>query len=784
MIGVCAVLFAPAVAQESTGAPVIVAPAPAGAPTPPPVAAQPGTQPADGRPRLADIIVEGTQRIESETIESYMTVRRGDPFTPADMNASHKSLFATGLFADLTIRREGNVLIVRVVENPIINRIAFEGNLRIKDDVLAAEVQLRPRVVFTRTRAQQDIRRILQVYRRSGRFGASIEPKVIELEQNRVDLVFEIEEGPLTEIERINFIGNKRFSDRTLRKEVVTRESRWYRFYSAATKYDPDQLAFDKDLLRRFYLKNGYADFRVVSAVAELTPDMDAFYITFTLEEGERYRFGEIELVSKIGNVDPEPLEGLITVDEGDWYDAEEVEDSVLALTRAVGDLGYAFVDVRPKPKRDRENRTIGITFEIQEGPRIFVERIDISGNVRTLDKVIRREFRLIEGDAFNSAKLARSKIRIFNLGFFSKVDMDKEPGSEETKAVIKLSVEEKSTGELGLGIGYSTTDGALANIVLRERNLLGKGQDIRASISVSQRRQQFDISFTEPYFLDRDLSAGIDLFHTTTDNSSFSSFTSARTGAGLRLGYEISERWSQRLRYTIRQDEVTNVPESASLLIEQQEGETLTSLVGQDLTYDRRDNKIAPKRGFFTRLSTDYAGLGGDLKYVRVQLSNGFYLPITENIISSLRLTAGLVEGIDQNVRVTDRFNLGGDNLRGFASFGTGPRDLLTDDSLGGNKIAFGSLAVSFPIGLPEEFGISGSLFSDFGVLTDIDESNSDFSGAIDIVDEPSIRVSWGTGLSWNSPVGPLRLDFAWPLKQEKFDITEVFRLRFGTRF
>ena len=785
VIGVGAVLFAPAEAQESTGAPVIVAPAPGGAaPLPAAPAAQPGTQPVDERPRLTDIVVEGTQRIEPETIESYMTVRRGDPFTPADMNASHKALFATGLFADLTIRREGNVLIVRVVENPIINRIAFEGNLRINDDVLAAEVQLRPRVVFTRTRAQQDITRILQVYRRSGRFGASVEPKVIELEQNRVDLVFEIEEGPLTEIDRIIFIGNKRFSDRTLRKEVVTQESRWYRFYSSATKYDPDQLAFDKDLLRRFYLKNGYADFRVVSAVAELTPDMDAFYITFTLEEGERYRFGEINLVSKIGNVDPEPLEKLISVDEGDWYEAEEVEDSVLELTRAVGDLGYAFVDVRPKPKRDRENRTIGITFEIQEGPRIFVERIDISGNVRTLDKVIRREFRLVEGDAFNNAKLARSRMRIFNLGFFTKVDMEKEPGSEETKAVVKLRVEERSTGELGLGIGYSTTDGALANIVLRERNLLGKGQDIRASISISQRRQQFDISFTEPYFLDRELSAGIDLFHTTIDNSNISSFTSTRTGVGLRLGYEISERWSQRLRYTIRQDEVTNVPDTASELVKEQEGETLTSLVGQDLTYDRRDNKVSPTYGFFVQLSTDYAGLGGDLNYVRVRLVNGYYLPITENIITSLRLTGGIIEGIDQDVRITDSFNLGGDNLRGFATSGVGPRDLLTGDALGGKKVAYGSLAVRFPIGLPQEFGISGSLFSDFGVLTDIDKTDADFVDPTDIVDKPSIRVSWGTGLAWNSPVGPLRLDFAWPLKQEKFDIIEVFRLRFGTRF
>jgi outer membrane protein insertion porin family len=597
--------------------------------------------------------------------------------------------------------------------------------------------------------------------------------------------VFEIAEGPLTEIERISFIGNQHFSDRKLRGEIFTRESAWYRFFSPADTYDPDQLAFDQESLRRFYLKKGYADFRVLSAVAELTPDKDAFFITFTIEEGERFKFGKLGVVSSVPDIETEPLEDVITVDEGDWYDAAELENSILALTNEVGNLGYAFVDVRPNINRDRETQIIGITFEIQEGPRVFVERIDIGGNVRTLDKVIRREFRLVEGDAFNAARLNRSKQRIRNLGFFSRVDVTNQTGSSPDQTVVKVDVAEQSTGELGLGVGFSTTEGALANVVLRERNLLGKGQDLRATVTFSEIRQQFDVGFTEPYFLNRNLKAGVDLFHITNDNSDFSSFESTRTGGGLRLGYEINERWSQRLRYTLRQDVVENVDPAASLAIRQQEGTSLTSLVGQDLTYDRRDSSIDTTKGFFARLSTDYAGVGGDIQYVRGRLSGGVYYPVTEDIIGSLTMTGGIIHDLDdEGVRITDRFFLGGGNLRGFQSSGVGPRDLATGDALGGKQVYYGSLQFRFPIGLPDEFGITGKLFSDAGSLTDIDESPDQDPEFALVVDEPSLRASWGFGIAWKSPVGPLSMDFAWPLIQEDFDKTEVFRLNFGTRF
>lgn len=771
-------LVAPAWAQQAPDVPVI-GPGTSG-PTAPAQERQPGTG-----ARLEGVVVSGNQRVEAETVVSYMSIRQGERFGVNDINESLKRLFGTGLFADVSIRREGNYLIVQVVENPIINRIAFEGNLRVKDEDLEKEVQLKPRQVYTRTRVQDDVARILEVYRRSGRFGANIEPKIIRLEQNRVDLVFEIDEGPLTQIKRISFVGNRRFSDRTLKGEIFTRETAWYRFFSPADTYDPDQMAFDQETLRRFYLKNGYADFRVLSSVAELNPDKDGFFLTYTIEEGERYKFGKLDVVSKIAEVDAAPLKRLLTVEEGDWYNNDEVENSILALTTEVGNQGYAFVDINPIVKRDRDTSTISITFEIQEGPRVFVERIDIGGNVRTLDRVIRREFRIVEGDAFNAAKLKRSQQRIRNLGFFSRVEVTNEPGSGPDRTVVKVDVTEQSTGELSLSAGYSTTEGVLGNIVLRERNLLGKGQDLRASLSISGDKQQFDVGFTEPYFMGRNLAAGIDLFHITADNTQYASYKNVKTGGGLRLGYEINERWGQRLRYTIKRDIVENVPLDASLAIRQQEGTTITSMIGQDLTYDRRDTSYETSKGFFSRLSTDYAGLGGDLEYARARLTTGFYYPLTEDIVGSLTLTGGIIQDLNgDGVRITDRFFLGGSTLRGFQSSGVGPRDLATGDALGGKQVYYGTLQFQFPIGLPDELGVKGVLFSDAGSLTDIDESpdlDPLFAG---VVDEPSLRAAWGVGMTWKSPIGPLSLDFAWPLLQEDFDKTEVFRLSFGTRF
>ena len=745
------------------------------------VALAPGAAVAQVSPggTIREIRVEGNQRIEPATVRSYLTIREGDPFDPVKVDESLKALFSTGLFADITAQREGDVLVFTVVENPIINRLAFEGNRRLSDEVLEQEVQLRPRTVYTRSRVQSDVQRLLQVYRRSGRFAATIDPKVVQLPQNRVDLIFEIDEGPVTGVQRIDFIGNETFSDSALRDAIATKESRWYRFLTSEDTYDPDRLTLDRELLRRFYLSRGYADFRVVSAVAELTRERDAFFITFTVEEGERYNFGKVELTTTLRDLDPEALRaGSVTTRAGDVYNAEAVEETVENLTFAVGERGYAFVDVRPRVNRNREARTIDVVYEINEGPRVYVERIDITGNVRTLDRVIRREFRLSEGDAFNTAKIRRSRQRIRALGFFDTVEVTQSQGSAPDRAVINVDVRERSTGELSFGVGFSSTESVVGDVSLRERNLLGRGQDLRLSATLSGRRQQLDLSFTEPYFLERNVAAGFDLFSRETDYQDRSSYDEENLGGRLRTSFPITEHLRQGLNYMIRQDEISDVDPSTSDFIRQDEGSKITSAVGYDLVYDWRDDRFLPNEGYVARLAQQFAGLGGDSRYILTTGSVSYYYPFAEDYVGNLSLSLGHIAGLGEDVRVTDRFFLGGDNFRGFETGGLGPRDALTDDSLGGNMFYVATAEMRFPLGLGEEYGIYGRAFTEAGTLAGIDVDGPN------LLDTGSTRVSVGVGLSWESPFGPIRIDLAQPVVKEDFDQDELLRFSFGTRF
>ena len=725
-----------------------------------------------------EIRVEGAQRIEADTVRSYVPIRTGQRITTQAMDEALKKLFATGLFADVIVRREGSAVVVRVVENPIINRIAFEGNKRISNEILQDEVKLRPRIVYTRTRVQNDVQRLIDVYRRNGRFAASVEPKVIQLPQNRVDLVFEIKEGPVTEIRRISFVGNKKFDDGDLRSVVRTKESVWYRFLSADDTYDPDRLTFDRELLRRFYLSKGYADFRVISAVAELAPNREGFFITFTIEEGERYKFGKIDVAATLRDLSSDQLKGHIKVKKGDWYDADAVENVVSSLTDVVGTLGYAFVDIRPQVKRLKKDRVIDITFRVREGPRVFVERIDITGNVRTIDPVIRREMTLVEGDAFNASKMRRARKRIRNLGFFERVDVKNVPGSKPDKTVLQVKVRERSTGEISFGAGFSSSVGLLGDIGIRERNLLGRGQDLLLKTTIAAESSQIDLQFTEPYFLDRKLAAGVDLFRTTRDLQDESSFERKSLGAGLRLGFEYSDTLRQRLRYRVSREEVTNVSSTASLAVQEQQGSAVNSELSQILTYDSRDDRFLPTKGFVTRFNTDLAGLGGSVKYLRTNLKATQYYALTDKVIASIGGSAGYIVGLGEDVRIVDRFFLGGPSLRGFAVAGAGPRDEATDDAVGGKLMYTGSAQLTFPIGLPNEFGIKGRVFSDIGSL-----SNSESTLAT-ITDDKSLRAAAGFGISWRSPFGPVVIDFSKALLKKDFDKTEVIRFDFGARF
>ena len=756
--------------------------------------------PAASAGTIGTVRIEGIQRIEPETVRSYLLLQAGDPWDPERVDRSLKALFATGLFADVKLTREGNTLVVRVVENPIINRIAFEGNSKLADKDLNAEIQLRPRVVYTRTRVQNDVRRILELYRRRGRFAATVEPKIIQLSENRVDLVFEINEGESTGVRSINFVGNRVFSDSTLRGSIETKESRWYRFLSTSDTYDPDRLTYDRELLRKFYLTEGYADFRVISGVAELTPDRDGFVITFTIDEGERYRFGKVDVNIGLKDLPREAVLPLLTVQSGDWYDAQELEHSISLITDALGNRGYAFVEVKPQVTRNREDHTVDLTFDVHEGPQVYVERIDIVGNVRTLDRVIRREFRLVEGDAFNTTKMTRSKDRIKNLGFFKKVEVNNSAGSAPDRTVITVEVEEQSTGELSLGLGFSTSDGPLADVSIRERNFLGRGQDLRIGTVVSFRSQQVDLSFTEPYFLDKNIAAGIDIFEVKTSPTAnfFTGVTPVYQqfsyGGALRTGYQITDSLRQTWKYTGRSDDITNIQSNASLFIQLQAGTHLTSAIGQVLLYDKRDNRLEPTSGYYASVGNDFAGVGFGVQYIRNKLDVGYYYSIFPEWVLSFTAEGGDVVGWGgQQVLLQDRFFVGGDNLRGFPPAGLGPRDAVSGDALGGHKYYVGSLALGVPLGLPKELGISGRVFTDFGTLWGNDQKNLvltpaqlQATGGVQphIQDSAAIRASAGVGISWKSPVGPIRVDLALPIKKESFDKTQLFHVSFGTRF
>jgi len=728
---------------------------------------------------IADIRVEGAQRVDPATVRSYLTVLEGDPFDPVALDNSLKDLFATGLFEDVALDRENDTLVVRVDENPIINRIAFEGNLRIDDEQLEQEIDLRPRVVFTPARVQTAVSRILEIYRRSGRFAATVEPQIIELEQNRVDLVFEIQEGPLTTVQSITFVSNEAFSDARLRGELETVEARFWRVLTTSDTYDPDRLAFDQELLRRFYASQGFADFEVLSTIAELTPEGDGFFITFTVDEGPRYRFGEVTVESRIADLEPAALEALVETETDDIFDARAIEETITAMTERLGRLGYAFVEIQPQLRRDRAAQTIDVAYEVNEGPRVYVERIEITSNVRTLDRVIRRELLLAEGDAFNSALLRESERAVRRLGFFSEVNVSTRQGSAPDRIVVEVEVTERATGELSFGAGFSTTDGPLAAVNLSERNLLGTGREVRAEVALSGRRQDIELSFTEPYVLGYDIDAGFDAFNTRTDFQDESSFDEESLGLVLRAGYPLTQDIRHTVRYTIRRDEISDIGDDASVFIEQEEGDALTSSVGQSFSVDTRDDILLPNTGYALRLDQELAGLGGDRHFLSHELSSAYFQPVIEDaLVLRLGLDAGYVFGIGENVTLNNRFFVGGNNFRGFSVSGIGPRDTETDDALGGNLYYVGSAELRFPLGLPEELRLFGRTFVDAGTLTDIDVSGPTLE------DSGNIRLSAGVGLTWLSPFGPLALDIGQALIADDADETELFRFSFGTRF
>ena len=727
---------------------------------------------------VRDIKVEGLERVEPETVMSYIDIQRNKTVSQDRLDEALKQLYATGLFTDVVFNfKSDGLLTIKVVENPIINKRVFDGNNKVDDSILESEVQLAPRAIYSRSKVQEDVQRILEVYKRSGRYAAVVEPKIIKRDQNRVDLVYEINEGPIATINKVNFVGNRHYSDDDLQEEIMSKESRWYRIFSSAENYDPEKTNYDKEMLRRFYLKRGYADFRVVSAIAELSPDKKSFVLTFVLDEGKRYKVSDIEIVSEIAEVDVAPMYEEVLFEKGDWYNAELADKTVTALTEELGKKGFVFVDVVPVLEKDTQTGEIKIKFEIKEGDRIFVNRINISGNTRTRDEVIRREFRIEEGDAFNASKLKASRRNVENLNYFSKVDIQTDP-QDENKADVNVNVEEKSTGYFNVGVGYSTVNGALIRAGVTENNFQGRGQQLGLDVAVSQRTSEYQASFTEPYFMGRRLAAGVDVFRTDTDYQDEGSYDEETTGGRLRLGWNYTDDFSQYLRYTLKKDKISNVDRDASYYIKEEAGSYTGSVIGQTVVYDKRDSAINPKEGYYLSFGNDVAGLGGDEKYLKFDGKAYKYYTLADYYTFKFFVNAGYIVGYNgKDVRLSNRYYLGGSTLRGFETAGIGARDKFTKDALGGNWMVYSGAEMTFPIGL-DELGIKGRTFVDMGMLgkpDNIDERYVDYSS--------SPRVAAGFGFQWLSPMGQIDIDIAFPIVKEKYDETEVFRLNFGTR-
>jgi outer membrane protein insertion porin family len=804
------------------------------------------------------IVVQGNQRVEADTIRSYFRAGPGGRLDAFQIDEGVKALYTTGLFQDIRPSIQGGRLILTVVENPVINRIAFEGNKKVKDEQLKSEIQSRERGTLSRPVVQADVARMVDVYRRSGRFDIRIEPKIIELPNNRVDLVFEISEGEKTGVKLIEFIGNRAYSSYRLKDVIKTSETGILAFLQTGNIYDPDRVEADRELLRRFYLKHGYIDVRVVSAVGEYDPNRRGFLITFTIEEGEQYRVGTVDVVSNVRPIDPTFLRARLRTYPGDIYNAEAVEKTVEDMTIEAAKRGYAFATVRPGAQRNPQSRTVNLFFTIEEGQRAYIERINVRGNTRTRDYVIRREFDIAEGDAYNRALVNRAERRLKNLGYFKSVKILPEPGSAPDRVILNVDVEEQSTGEFSVSGGYSTADGFLGEVSIAERNLLGRGYYGKTSVQYGQYTRGANVSFVDPYFLGYRVALGLDLFYKQQNATNYVSYETKTMGFGSRLGFALREDLGFQVRYSIYRQEVSlpanltncnNVnPDfvntfptadaigttpaltppfgyagiancysdgEASLAVKRElaNGPVLTSLIGYTLTHNTLDNNKSPTQGILTEFRQDFAGVGGDVKFVRTSADLYAYHEVVSDVISSLHLQGGHITGWGGGgLRMLDHFQMGPNLVRGFSPAGIGPRDLtqfpytgVQGDALGGTMYWGASLELQTPLYfLPKDSGVKVAAFADAGSLwnytgpTTFPATGEVLSGntcatwgpgivnpvACAVDNSMHVRSSVGVGLIWDSPFGPLRFDYSFPLTKESYDRVQQFRFGGGTKF
>ncbi len=777
----------------------------------------------------SSIVVQGNRRVDAETIRGYFRTNPGERLDAVKLNDAYQALLATGLFEDVRINQVGGRIVVTVVEASIINRVQFEGNRQVKDEQLAAEVQSKSRAPLSRQTVRSDVQRIVDIYRGNGRYNVRVDPKIIDRQNGRVDLVFEITEGKKTTVKDLNFVGNRAYSSSRLADVIKTSKTNIFSFFKSTDNFDADKVEQDKDLLRRFYLKHGYADVRIVSAVSEFDPARNGFVVTFVIDEGAPYRFSTIDIQSNVRDVNPSMLRSKLRMSSGELYDAEAVEKTVEQMTLELAKSGYAFAQVRPRGDRNYENHTVSLVFVVDQGARAYIERINIRGNTRTRDYVIRREFDIGEGDPYNHALIDRAEKRLKNLGYFKTVKLSSEPGSAPDRVIVNVDVEEQATGEFSVAGGYSTSDGLLAEVSIGERNLLGRGQYAKASVQYSELARGFELSFVEPYLLGYRLAFGVDIFSRVALASTYQSYQSETTGFGFRFGIPITDEVSFQARYSLYNTEVkisdvnncypastvtpVCIPASPAVRELANSGGVLTSLVGYTLTYNTLDNNRNPTKGLLAELKQDFAGVGGDSQFVRTTGDIKYYYNVWDDLVALFHVQGGNITGWgNQALRSTDHFFLGPSIVRGFEPAGIGPRDTTPGsfhDALGGTMYWGASFEVQYPLFFaPKDNGLKLAAYVDAGSVWDYQGITS-YQGPRDTIaqtitprDSNIVRSSVGVGLIWDSPFGPLRFDYAIALTKDDYkvfnpalnngagayenagDRTQAFRFSGGTKF
>ena len=723
----------------------------------------------------SQIVIQGNKRLESELILRSSGLKEMG-LDDRSFSQAIKNLYRSGYFSDVNIYKSKGVVYVNVRENPIIDLISIEGNKEITDEIILEEIGTRPRNVFSRELIKNDSEKILTLYKRQGFFSTFVEPKIIKVDENRVNLVFEVFEGKEATIKKVNFTNNKIFSDSTLKDVISSTEYRWYEFWGTNDRFDKDRINYDKDLLKKYYFDNGYIDFEIVSVNSSLVDNRKDFIVNFTIFEGKRYKITNVKFNSSIRNLSSIKIKDLVDVDKGDWFSSKELDDAIKKITDETSKMGYAFVDISPRIKKIGDNK-VEVTFEIQEGTKIFIDRINISGNVKTNDDVIRRELTFVEGDAYNSSKIKESERHIRGTGLFDNIEIKLDEMVGTNKTEVDVGVTERSTGQFTVGAGFSSLDGAIGSIGIKESNLFGEAKELSLNLGLSTRKSEIDLSFTDPYFLNKDLAAGIDIFNIRRNQKTYSGYKHNIIGFKLRTGFEIIDNLRYFSSYTLKRDKIHDIDNDTSIYIQAQEGKRVTSVIGQALQYDELNDRINPTDGYRVRFDVDYFGLGGDSEHILTELKIANFLRITDGVILGNFLEGGYIASIKE-VKINDLFFLNGDQLRGFKNLGVGPRDSSTSDSLGGEVYYVNRNELTFPIGLPDDLGIGGLIFADIGTVYNTSSSGSN------IRDESSLRASAGIGLSWLSPFGPVKFYLSKAILKENYDKKEIFRFSFGTTY